>query len=307
MGFNLYLAAQYSRKAEPLMLDIGVNRLYSQLNDRPLGEKWLKYSKEVERRKIFVDSGAYSVHTKGKTVDVDEYIEYVNSHAGMFEGIAQVDKIPGEFGKPKTLEQLATAPEESWNNYLYMREKVIDKHCLIPIFHQGEDFKWLRNTLEWIDDEGNHIPYIGISPANDLVTKHKETWFATVFKIIKESNNPDVKTHAFGMTSLPMLEKYPFYSADSTSWIMTSVNGGIFTPYGVIQVTQTSEHMPNHFIKCGEHKKQAIIKWLESFGMTYEECRMDYNSRAITNVHYFVEWSNNYKFKGDTRYQKRLF
>ena len=30
------------------------------------------------------------------------------------------------------------------------------------------------------------------------------------FKMISESNNPHVKTHAFGMTSLKLLEQYPF-------------------------------------------------------------------------------------------------
>lgn len=307
MSFNIYLAGQYSKEVEDLIIEKGVNRLYSQLNDRNLGAKWLDYSKNVDKRNIFVDSGAFSVHTKGKEVNVDEYIQYVNSHPNAFQAIAQVDKIPGEFGKPKTLEQLAEAPKASWENYLYMRERVNDKDCLLPIFHQGEDFKWLRNMLEWVDSDGKHIPYIGISPANDVATKHKEAWFATVFKVIKESSNPTVKTHAFGMTSLPLLERYPFYSADSTAWIMTAANGSIMTPWGIISVTSATETSANHYMLCDEHKQRALDNWLASYNLTYEDCRNDYKCRGTVNALYLTDWANNYEFKGNNRFQKRLF
>lgn len=307
MSFNIYLAGQANAHVDKILMKHGVNRLYSQLNDRKLGQEWLNYSAKEKHVNIFVDSGAFSVHTKGKEVDVDEYIQYVNSYPNAFQAIAQVDKIPGEFGKPKTLEQLEEAPKASWENYLYMRERVNDKDCLLPIFHQGEDFKWLRNMLEWVDKDGNHIPYIGISPANDVATKHKEAWFATVFKVIKESSNPTVKTHAFGMTSLPLLERYPFYSADSTSWVMTSANGGIMTPWGIIATTANTEQSPNHYIKCDEHKQRALDNWLASMNITYEECRTQYTTRWIVNAMYLMEWASNYEFKGNNRFQKRLF
>ena len=307
MAFNLYLAGSYATRVETILMDKGINRLYSQLNDRKLGETWIDYNNNVAPRNIFVDSGAYSVHTKGKELNVDEYIQYVNDRAGSYQAIAQVDKIPGEFGKPKTLQQLAEAPEESWENYLYMREKVIDVDCLLPIYHQGEDIKHLHRILEWTDKKGNHIPYIGISPANDVATKHKDTWFSMVFRVIKQSSNPNVKTHAFGMTSLPLLEKYPFYSADSTSWLMTSANGGIFTPYGIICMSSVQERDPKHYIHLTAKQKDVVDKQLARFGITAEQCMEDYAFRNLNNALYLKDWADNYKFKGTNSYQKRLF
>ena len=211
MAFMLYLAGGYASEVETQLLDMGVNRLYSQLNDRKLGERWLEYNKNVAPRNILVDSGAYSAHTKGKVVDVDDYIAYVNANQGAFQGIAQLDTIPGKLGVPKTLRELAEAPEQSWQNYLYMRQHVKDVECLIPVFHQGEDFKHLNRLLEWTDEKGNHIPYIGISPANDVALKFRDSWMSVVFHHIKKSSNPNVKTHGFGVTSFNILQKYEVF------------------------------------------------------------------------------------------------
>lgn len=306
MGFNLYLAGSYSKMVDEKLQEMGVNRLASQLNDRSLLERWITYIKEVEHRKLFVDSGAFSAHTKGRELDVDEYIEYLNARQGCFEVIAQVDKIPGEFGKKKTREQLLEAPELSWENYLYMRDKVIDYQNLTPIFHQGEDFKHLHRMLETTFD-GEHIPYIGISPANDVSTKEKAKWFETVFRIIRDSSNPNVKTHAFGMTSLDLLEQYPFYSADSTSWLMTSANGSIMTSWGLMLMSDVQVDNPKHFNHMSAETQAKVAAEVAKWGYDIEEAKTNYKIRGLINASYLKNWADNYKFKGTSRYQRRLF
>lgn len=306
MGFNLYLAGSYLKMVDEKLQEMGVNRLASQLNDRSLLERWITYIKEVEHRKLFVDSGAFSAHTKGRELDVDEYIEYLNARQGCFEVIAQVDKIPGEFGKKKTREQLLEAPELSWENYLYMRERVIDYNNLTPIFHQGEDFKHLHRMLETTFD-GEHIPYIGISPANDVSTKEKAKWFETVFRIIRDSSNPNVKTHAFGMTSLDLLEKYPFYSADSTSWLMTSANGSIMTSWGLMLMSDVQVNNPKHFNHMSPETQAKVAEEVAKWGYDIEEAKTNYKIRGLINASYLKNWADNYKFKGTSRYQRRLF
>ena len=307
MWFNLYLAGGYASEVETRLLELGANRLYSQLNDRKLGQRWLDYNRDVAPRKIFVDSGAYSAHTKGRQLDVDEYIDYVNSNSGSYQAIAQVDTIPGEFGKPKTRHQLLEAPELSWENYLYMRPRVKDVDCLLPIFHQGEDFKHLKRMLEWTDEKGRHIPYIGISPANDVMTKHKEPWISHCFNVIKKSSNPNVKTHAFGMTSLPLLERYPFHSADSTSWILNGVNGSIYTPWGMKVASSRKEALPQHIKWLSEKQLAVVQNQVNKYGLTLEEIGEDYKARVLYNALYLMDWAEAYEFKGNGTYQKRLF
>ena len=306
MAFKLYLAGSYSKMVDEKLQAMGINRLASQLNDRSLLERWITYHREVEPRSIFVDSGAFSAHTKGRELDVDEYIQYVNDRKGCFEVIAQVDKIPGTFGKKKTKEELLEAPELSWENYLYMRPKVLDYNNLTPIFHQGEDFKHLHRMLETTFD-GEHIPYIGISPANDVSTKDKGKWFEKVFAIIRDSSNPNVKTHAFGMTSLELLEKYPFYSADSTSWLMTSANGSIMTSKGLILLSDQQYDNPKHYIHLDQRAKDLIKEEVAGWGYDVEEGMVNYKIRGLINASYLKNWADNYTFKGTNRYQRRLF
>ena len=194
------------------------------------------------------------------------------------------------------MEQILKAPEISWENYLYMRQKVKSPNKLLPIFHRREDFKYLKQMLETTFD-GKYIPYIGIAATTDSSVKEKKEWFDKVFKIIKNSSNPNVKTHAFGMTSLKLLEKYPFTSADSTSWIMTGANGAIMTPFGTIYVSQSKSNELNYITHLSKEALLTLQEYLHSLGLTFEEVSTDYKQRMLANIKYLKNWCDNYKYK----------
>lgn len=229
---NLYFAGSSHTLSSKWILENNLNRLLSQEINRTEIDKITRMRKEgTYHGHILIDSGAFTAHRQGISIDVDEYIEYINGIIDYIDVFAQVDTIPGEFGKPKTQEQLLSAPKLSWDNYLYMRDKVKDPDKLMPIYHQGESIEWLKNMLEATFD-GKHIPYIGISPANDKSQPEKNRFIETCFDIIRSSSNPNVQTHAYGMTNLSALTRFPFTSADSTSWALNAVNGSIMTPWG---------------------------------------------------------------------------
>lgn len=306
MAFNIYFAGSYQRQIDEEIMKRGGNRLFSQLNDRNGLKRWLPFKKEGAPNRLFIDSGAFSAHTKDSEVDVDAYIDYVNENQGLFDVIAQVDTIPGKFRQPKTRQQIIEAPESSWQNYLYMRERVKDVHCLTPIFHQGEDFKHLKRMLETTFD-GKHIEYIGISPANDVQTKDKKKWFEQVYQIIRDSSNPNVKTHAYGMTSFEALEQYPIYSADSTSWLLNAAMGAIMTPKGTIFTSEMKEHESGHWTNLSPADQKWILDHVDKYGILMEDLETDYKARELFNVMYVLEWAENYQFRGTRRYQRRLF
>lgn len=304
MAFNLYFAGSNNPGWEKYLLEHDCNRLASQLLDKKVISDWIEAkNQDIAKGKLFIDSGAFSAHTKGAEVDIPAYIEFLNQIDEYIEIFAQVDKIPGEFRKPKTLEQCKEAPIISWENYLYMREQVKSPDKLLYIFHQNESFTHLLDCLEAKFD-GKHIPYIGISPANDKSTKEKQAWFETVFRLIRDSENPNVKTHAFGMTSLKMLEMYPFYSADSTSWIMTGANGGIMTKYGVLIVSAKQTKDPNHISHVNDRE---VFNYIKDMGFDFEQLKIDYVERIKFNAAFLKDWADNYKFKGTKTYRKKLF
>lgn len=295
-SFQLYFAGGWNKEVDVFLQDHNLNRLGSQLGERPLFEDWMKAKMEGKGGHLFVDSGAWSAHSKGVELDIDEYISYVNDHDDYFYIFAQGDTIPGKFRQVKTYQEKMQAPEKSWENYLYMVERVKSTHKLLPIFHQGEEFKWLKNILSYTDDYGNHIPYIGLSPANDSGVPMKIEFLRQCFSIIKESDNPDVRTHAFGMTSLDVLEKFPLTSADSTSWIMCAANGGVYTSFGVITVSEKSDS-PTHYRHLSIKEKKAIDDYIESYGYTTKEASEDYKVRMKLNILYLIEWMKNYTYK----------
>jgi hypothetical protein len=45
-----------------------------------------------------------------------------------------------------------------------------------------------------------------------------------------EKGMPKIKVHGFGLTSLPLMLRYPWYSVDSTSWVITGRLGSIYVP-----------------------------------------------------------------------------
>lgn len=311
MGFNIFFAGGHAKSTDEYLRERGANRLFNQLYERTgMGNKWVEHKKQhpEKKSKLFVDSSAYSAHTRGAVVNIDDYIEYLNANVGIFDAIAELDVIPGEFQKPKTYEQLTTAPQQSWDNYLYMRERIIDKNNLLPIFHMGEDFKWLHLMLDTTFENDKHIPYIGISPANDSTTKYKDIWMEQVFKIIKDSKNPNVKTHAFGMTVLEQLERHPFYSADSTSPIITGAMGNVYSKKGVISLAEKNGGI-EAFYRLPNQVQFEVRKILEETGsgFTVEALAEDYKARAIYNCQYVLDWAENYEFKGIKHRQKTLF
>lgn len=308
MAFDLYLAGGARKDTQEKLHNRGCCKLYSQLTERSCIKNWINYNIEEEKtHKLFIDSGAFTAWTKGVALDVDEYIEYLNKYTEHLELFACVDSIPGRFDRTPTLDERKQAPISTWDNYLYMRERIKDKDKLLPVFHLGEDFSHLVNMLCTTFD-GKHIPYIALGGTVGQPVPTKIKWYNSVFKVIKDSPNPNVKTHAFGMTSLNVLENYPFTSADSTSWKMTGVYGFIQTEFGQIKISdRASNGDVNSFDNLTQNQKDKVLARLAELGVTLEQCQTDGDTRAYVNAMYQLDWADNYKYKGSNRYQKRLF
>ena len=306
LSIDFYFAGNVNKQINDYLIENNCKRLLSQLIDRDNIEYYFKFKAGKESRTLFIDSGAFTAWSKGKTIDIDEYISYLNNNIDDITLCASVDCIPGELTRRPTIKELQESPVNSWNNYLYMRERIKDKDKLLPVFHIGEDFKDLNKILNTKLD-GNFIPYIGLGGTVGLTVKVKSDWYNTVFKVIKQSENPNVKTHAFGMTSFNLLETYPFTSCDSTSWLMTAANGNIYTKYGIVSLSERSTHKPNHILKLNSNVVKDIECQINNCGFDLQQCVDSYLYRMMVNINYIQNFVNNYEYKGTKIYQKRLF
>lgn len=278
--FNLWFAVG-SRQYLWLLLIGGVkNILFSYIYQEPYKSKIL-----LKRHKcnLFLDSGAFTAWSKGNVIDIDDYIKWVKGIKKDYPYpviCANLDVIPGRSGVKVTQEDIDVSATKGWENYLYMKSKGLES---MHIFHQGEDFKWLKKMLK-------ECKYIGISPCNDFTDKKKDEWLYITFGIIKkEGMLGKIKTHAFGMTSVDLLKKYPFYSADSSAYAFTSAFGIVHSPYGKIVISKEQDKHKDYIEKKPPEIKEKLIKYIESFGFSYRLAQDNYKFRNIINISHYLK------------------
>ena len=172
---------------------------------------WVSERKVIEKRctlgyKTFVDSGAFSAYSRGIDIDIDEYIDWINTWHPNLERYCCWDTIPTDDITPDV-----SAPK-TWENYLYMKSKLTDPHKLVYCFHYGEDVSYLIQALE------SGIDYVALGGVARKGKKQRYEFFSSLIPIFEEY--PHVHVHAFGMTAIDILNNFPYInSSDSSSWL----------------------------------------------------------------------------------------
>lgn len=298
MAFDLYFAGIQALELDEYLSSKDCHRLFSYA-DKP--KKRLQMFNDCQS-KIFMDSGAFGVAHSGKQITLDDYIEFINDtpRVTLF---ACLDVIPW----PELTTQTAIdSAEQSWKNYCYMVDNVKPeyKDKIVPVYHYGEDFKYLERMLEGYN--GYKAPYIAFGGRGGVHTRHLHPSLDKFFEIIKQKR-PDVKTHAFGITVLKVLEKYPFTSADSTSYLQTAVNGSIYLEClgKVIKISNQTAKDPTHYNHRSLEMQQVINNEITKYGYTVAELQESFRSRFKFNIDYFIRWQKNYQYKEVKQVKRR--
>lgn len=293
MAFDFYFAGTQCTEADDLIQKLNANVLKSYVNDKKEILKWFERKRNGWQGKLMIDNGEFTFHRKGGSLNIDEYIQWLNDNDECIDYAIALDKIPGRWGHVKTREEIAQAPEQTWNNYCYMYERVKSPKKLLPVFHQYDNFKWLEQILK------SGMPeYICLSGNKELTNKQREDWYETCYSYIYKLN-PNVKVHCLGSATLQNAERFPFTSMDATSWIMTGANGSILTDVGVVYVGTA--------IKLSDIERQAVEKIVSKYGLTVDDVITNYKARMVANVNYLYEKSLSTEFKNKRSTNRRLF
>lgn len=291
MGFNLYFAGQQAKDVDTYLQEKNALRLFSQVNERKGIQDWQALG---HADKLFIDSGAFSVAHNGKTVDIDIYIDYINSNPDI-PIFVELDVIPFPVLNATTAKECA---EGSWKNYLYMKERVTSKCHLLPLYHFGEPKEALLRILN-TKVKGKLPEYIGIGGRHGVSTELQDRYFYDIFATVQRSKNPKVKIHAFGMTVIKLLEKFPFYSADSTTWLQLGINGNINTEScGIVNVSERNKYDKKNANTFSGEMLDRLKEELDRYGYTLEQVSTDYKARLKFNIDTMLNWANNYQYKG---------
>jgi hypothetical protein len=163
------------------------------------------------------------------------------------------------------------------------------------VFHFGEDIKYLKRILN-TKQFGMLPAYIGIGGRHGVSTDEQRKYFKSIFDVIRASDNPYVKVHAFGMTTLSLLEEFPFYSADSTSWLKTAVYGGVMTrDFGIVNVSAKSSFKKENVHHADEFLLEPFLQEVKRKGFTLEGLQNEYEQRLLFNIETMKEWVKNYE------------
>lgn len=140
---------------------------------------------------VFLDSGAYSAYTKKLKIDVAEYGAFLLKHGKNFTVYANLDVIGDDKASGKNL-------------------RILEEMNLrpIPVFHYGSDY----NILKQFVSKYRYIALGGMVPIarnRRRLSAHLHRCFAITQK---------TKVHGFGINAKDLLESFPFYSVDATTW-----------------------------------------------------------------------------------------
>ena len=285
---HIYMAAVYSNSYMP-----GMNR-YVKLNEREreivenlphILESWHYVGKQSfvdhmrnNRAHIFLDSGAFSAWTLGVELSVQDYCEYIQRN---------MDIIRVEDGSlmASVLDGIGD-PLQTYRNQLEMEARGVRP---LPCFHAGEDERY----LEWYVSNYEYITLGGMVGSS---TKQLMIWLDRIWDryLTDGAGRPRIKVHGFGITAVPIMEAYPWYSCDSSSWIQSAAFGSVVMP-GIsaknpAMPVSVSEKSPSRHV-AGQHATTLtqpeidyVFQKLEEAGFTYERLSTVYESRAAYNL-----------------------
>ena len=285
---ELYFAGGSTQRVEDFMWNKKCSRLFSQFREKNNIKKYI----ERGGNNIFLDSGAFSAYNSGSIIDIDSLCDYANSITQHCKFIACLDVIGDA--------------EKSFENFVYMRHKLIEPNKLIPAFHINEPIEYLYKYLEYEDEFGklDKLALGGIAKQSQPNRKR----FLDMCEPICE-RYPNVWIHLFGVTNLSLINNYQFIdSVDSTKYIMDSVYGGITIPPKFIQIYIGKRNALNNSI-IRKEDSLVIQEICKKAGIEQWELSENGDARSIFDIQSMLEWLKLYNKKG--RYKKirkrRLF
>lgn len=301
---NVFMAAVYSNSYMP-----GMNR-YVKLTEHEqrlvteiphILESWHYVGKQSfvdhmrnNGAKIFLDSGAFSAYTLGVSLSVADYCDYIQRNSDIIrrDGNAVMASVLDGIGDP--LQTYRNQIEMEWRG------------CKpLPCFHAGEDERY----LEWYVQNYEYITLGGMVGSS---TKQLCIWLDRIWDryLTDGSGRPRLKVHGFGITAIPIMERYPWHSCDSSSWIQSAAFGSIVTPeHGPLSVSEKSPSRHDwgqHIATLTPIEQDYVFQMLEKQGFTFERLATIYESRAAYNLWAFGVINTMINAQNNTTFRREI-
>jgi hypothetical protein len=229
LGGNLWLRMTDQEKKQRLSVD-HILESYHYIHKKTFVERIRK-----DKTKVFLDSGAFSAFTKGVKIDLRRYCDYIKRNEDLIrkdDGVLCASVLDG-IGDPLL----------TYQNQLAMEQLGVRP---LPCFHYGEDERY----LEWYIQNYDYITLGGMVP---ISTPQLYYWLDRIWgKYLTDgAGRARLKVHGFGLTTRDLMERYPWYSVDSSTWVQTAKVGGVIFP-NTGKVLNISKRAPQRRVE-GQH------------------------------------------------------
>ena len=116
--------------------------------------------------------------------------------------------------------------------------------------------------------------------------------------LTNSDGTPKIKVHGFGLTAIPLMERYPWYSVDSSSWVQVSSNGSIMLPnrktVGVSNNSPSRKTKGQHITTVSEAERDTITAFITSMGYDVGLLSTSYKHRWCFNIEMFNSMNTQY-------------
>jgi hypothetical protein len=169
----------------------------------------------------------------------------------------------------------------------------------IPVWHAETQTQFLEIYLK-------DCEYIAIGAISSMSNERTIRSLDHIWKTFLTDNKglPVCKVHGFGLTSLLIMSRFPWYSVDSTSWVQFGRYGVILIPHTrgkrnwvynenphIVTVSSRSPRRGDpgkHLETFPPISQSKFIEYIESRGFTLEEVANNHLARDKINMLYYL-------------------
>jgi hypothetical protein len=236
-----------------------------------------------DKVQVFLDSGAFSAFTMGVNVDIKAYCRYVLENEDIIEKV-------GNSVCASVLDGIGD-PLKTYENQKEMERLGVRA---LPCFHYGEDERYLDYYVA-------NYEYITLGGMVPISTPQLYHWLDRIWEkhLTDGAGRPKVRVHGFGLTTMPLVERYPWFSVDSSSWVQVARVGGMML-YPEARVLSVSDQSPSRRVE-GQHidtlpeiQRIEIERRLTDMGVDVKRMRETYLSRWAYNIMTFSKLGDLY-------------
>jgi hypothetical protein len=131
----------------------------------------------------------------------------------------------------------------------------------IHTYHFGEPVAILKKLM-------NECEYFALGGFATTKSEDKDAWLDSIMPLLVDKGRPTHKLHGFGTTSVEIMDRYPFHSVDSSSWLeigrfgAAKLTGNLMGRQIIFSEKNLAQNKPGHYTSLSPSDRKAVDEFL---------------------------------------------